>query len=563
MASIERTAYPRFKKVVSARELYEAFTPTPGETAWAREATRSEGNLIVLVVLLKAFQRLGYFPKLTEIPAPVVAHVARRLGLGDDVAASADSVRTLERYRGLVRDRVGVTYDAEAARKIAEEAIRTAAQTKDNPADLINVALEELVKARYELPGYTTLDEMAARLRAEVNHGFFVTIEDRVGPAGKALLLGMLHFEASTRRSRFDELKRPARRPSLSRLKEHIGHLKALDATGDTGTWLSGISPAKTAHFAAEARVLDASDLRKVGESKRLALLACLMHQARVRARDELAEMFCRRLAVLHKRGREELEAIRERHRAETERLWGVFGQVLAGAREATGAGLDGEDDAEGEVTASVLERAGALMLGPLAAAGGVAKVSAEHAEISAHHGNSYMPLLARHFRSHRSALFDLVEALEFESASADRSVLDAVRFIRAHRHLTREFVDDHLEGEEALDTSFCSQNWARTIRDRDRPAMFVRRHLEVCVFSYLAAELRSGDIAVVGADSYSNFLDQLLSPAEIEPLIAGYCAEVDLPTTAGEFRDLIEARLGCAEPPSRSTPAIPPTPTS
>lgn len=172
MASIERTAYPRFKKVVSARELYEAFTPTHGETAWAREATRSEGNLIVLVVLLKAFQRLGYFPKLTEVPPPVVAHVARRLGLGDDVAATADSVRTLERYRGLVRDRVGVTYDAEAARKIAEEAIRTAAQTKDNPADLINVALEELVKARYELPGYTTLDEMAARLRAEVNHGF-------------------------------------------------------------------------------------------------------------------------------------------------------------------------------------------------------------------------------------------------------------------------------------------------------------------------------------------------------------------------------------------------------
>ncbi|MCA1701768.1 MAG: hypothetical protein LC808_00245, partial [Actinobacteria bacterium] len=176
-----------------------------------------------------------------------------------------------------------------------------------------------------------------------------------------ALLLSMLHVEASTRRSRFDELKRPARRPSLSRLKEHIGHLKALDATGDTGTWLSGIPPAKTAHFAAEARVLDASDLRKVGESKRLALLACLMHQARIRARDELAEMFCRRLATLHKRGREELDAIRERHRAETERLWGVFGQVLAGAREATGVGPDGDDSAAGEVTASVLERAGAL----------------------------------------------------------------------------------------------------------------------------------------------------------------------------------------------------------
>jgi hypothetical protein len=52
VASIERTAYPRFKKVVSARELYEAFTPTPAEMAWAKEATRTGGNLLVLVVLL-------------------------------------------------------------------------------------------------------------------------------------------------------------------------------------------------------------------------------------------------------------------------------------------------------------------------------------------------------------------------------------------------------------------------------------------------------------------------------------------------------------------------------
>jgi len=253
MASIERTAYPRFRKVVSARELLEAFTPTPEETAWAREATRTEANLLALVALLKALQRLGYFPRLAEVPSPVMAHVRQRLGLGDEVAADADSARTLERYRGMIRERVGVTYDPEAARTLAEEAIRAAAQAKDNPADLINVALEELVKARYELPGYTTLDEMAARLRAAVNSGFFEAIEGRVGPAGKAVLLGLLHVDASTRRSRFDELKRPARRPSLSRLKEHVERLRALDAVGDTATWLSGVPPAQAAHFAGEA----------------------------------------------------------------------------------------------------------------------------------------------------------------------------------------------------------------------------------------------------------------------------------------------------------------------
>jgi hypothetical protein len=57
-------------------------------------------------------------------------------------------------------------------RKIAEAAIRKAVQAKDDPADLINVVLEELVRARCEPPGYTTLDAMAAAIRVEVNNGF-------------------------------------------------------------------------------------------------------------------------------------------------------------------------------------------------------------------------------------------------------------------------------------------------------------------------------------------------------------------------------------------------------
>jgi hypothetical protein len=55
--------------------------------------------------------------------------------------------------------------------------IRKAAQAKGNPADLINVALEELVRAQCELPGYTTLDELTKKIRPMA-----VTIETAVYP---------------------------------------------------------------------------------------------------------------------------------------------------------------------------------------------------------------------------------------------------------------------------------------------------------------------------------------------------------------------------------------------
>jgi len=49
-----------------------------------------------------------------------------------------------------------------------------------------------------------------------------------------------------------------------------------------------------------------------------------------------VTEMFCKRMAVIHMKGRARLEALREEHRVESERLLEVFGEVLAAAREAT-----------------------------------------------------------------------------------------------------------------------------------------------------------------------------------------------------------------------------------
>ena len=64
-----------------------------------------------------------------------------------------------------------VTFTPAAVRVVAEAAIRKVVQSKDNPADLINVALDELVRQSCELPGYTTLDAMTASIEHEVYGG--------------------------------------------------------------------------------------------------------------------------------------------------------------------------------------------------------------------------------------------------------------------------------------------------------------------------------------------------------------------------------------------------------
>ena len=59
MASIDRTAYPRFKRSISVRELREAYSPSLDELEWARQMTDSDEALLSLTMCLKCCQRLA------------------------------------------------------------------------------------------------------------------------------------------------------------------------------------------------------------------------------------------------------------------------------------------------------------------------------------------------------------------------------------------------------------------------------------------------------------------------------------------------------------------------
>ncbi|WP_149182591.1 hypothetical protein [Streptomyces sp. TRM49041] len=92
---------------------------------------------------------------------------------------------------------------------------------------------------------------------------------------------------------------------------------------------MDGVAAGKVTDFAGEADAADVAELRDYRPVKCIALVACLEHKARMRVRDDLATMFCERVATKVKKAKQELEEIRLAEREIVEALIGNCRTVL------------------------------------------------------------------------------------------------------------------------------------------------------------------------------------------------------------------------------------------
>jgi hypothetical protein len=291
----------------------------------------------------------------------------------------------------------------------------------------------------------------------------------------------------------------------------------------DPDPLLDGVAHTKLRQFAAEAAALEVSELLDIFQpGKRHTLLLALLRQARMRCRDELVEMMLRRVWRTQAAAKEQLEALHDQQRETEEALIGIFGQVLQTAQ------VQEADDAFGRQVRQLL-----------AEQGGVEALAAQCNTVSAWHSGNDLPLLWPIHARHRSLLFRLIDLLDIQPATQDRSLLDAVAVVSRHRYTRRDELSDK------VDLGFASQRWQNFVtRRRSEPGVLDRRALEVCVFVYLADALQSGDCYVVGAEEFADYRAQLLPWPDCEPRLAAYCAALGIPESGVDFAAALKAEL-------------------
>ncbi|NJM73095.1 MAG: transposase [Scytonema sp. RU_4_4] len=153
--------------------------------------------------------------------------------------------------------------------------------------------------------------------------------------------------------------------------------------------------------------------------------------------------------------------------------------------------------------------------------------------------GNNHLPLIWKFYKNHRRTFFRLVKALEFKSTTNEQSVIEALQFVLENSHRRGEFF------KASIELDFISEQWRKlVVVKQGEKTKFVRRHFEACIFYYLAAELRSGDICVVGSEDYADYREQLLPWSECLPLVDQYCENLGFPNNAFEFTKTLKSWL-------------------
>ncbi|WP_233171851.1 Tn3 family transposase [Dyella sp. ASV21] len=523
MANLERTAYPRFPRVITTRDLLQRYTPDADEVAWVSGFARGDRARLSLMVLLKTFQQLHHFPDLATVPPEITSHIRTVMGLKPSIEADYRGSKTLYRHYTAIRTHLNVKgYYGKEAQHIAVRAAYEAAEVMDQRVDIINATIEELIFRRYELPAFSTLDKMAEAAASTAQDRLYARVDQDLTEERRAFLDGLLSTDFARRQSAFQALKALPKRATKKHLEGLLDQLAWLNTLGDVDEPLRHAPASKLQHLAHQAALLDADDLRRTVPQRRYALMLALIHRMRVRARDDLAEMFIRRVSALHKRARDELLQIQLHQRSMAEQLVAKLDDVLAIL-------LEESDDLP----------AGRRIRALLTPNGDSAKLREDCAVIQQAGGSNHLPLLWRFFTSHRPVLMRLARTLEFVSATQNQSLIAAMTVVLANESRRVEWISAE------VDLQFCSERWRKLILrpEIDGPAIN-RRYLEMCVFSHLASELKSGDTCVAGSEAYADFREHLLPWPECEARLVTFCAKVDIPSTAADCVAELKQRL-------------------
>ncbi|MCP3927366.1 MAG: Tn3 family transposase, partial [Desulfobacterales bacterium] len=531
MSAIHETAYPRIRLNMTEKELFKIYTPNKEEIEFAKKNTYVALTRLGLLVLLKVFQRLGYFPQIDEIPTRIINHIAVHASLKgiSRKIRKYDSGGSRWKHMALIRSRLGIKAYSEGGEKTMINVMIEASQSKNIIADIINASIEELIRQKFELPSFSTMNRAAHEARHEVNNVFYKQINNDLTKKQKSLIASLLD-KPEEGRSLWHRLKHEPRQPTTKNMREFAKHMHWLRSLNKKNARFDFIPEIKVKHFADEAKTLDLTGIDETRENKKYAFMAALIFTQAAKATDDFTDIFVRRLQSVHNRGREALNEYRILHQDKTDKLVHTLEEIVSIWK------TDNTDAERIEAVDSVISDDADNLL----------KQCRAHMIFSE---NNYLPFLPKLYKSQRKNYFEFVEIIKPKSSSTDKSLENAIKFIISKRNMKADKIeivkkvknnDGTIDELPLVNLSWVPDKWWKTvtgISQRKKTIQNVNRiYFEICLFSIVMQALKSGDLYIESSDKYGDYSKQFVSWKEFKKEITHFLKQIGLPTDINQI---------------------------
>ena len=494
-----RVIYPELPDPLTPSDLQQLFNPSFDERQWAPTIARTAESQVALLVQLKIFQTIGRFRSGSNIPLSAIEYVARRMGVESGSNMTFPD-RTLYRHRPTILKRLKVVSWGPEARALAETTMRRTAHARTDPADIINSAIDALIRHGFELPALVALRRLAGTVHSNINATQWRDVCGHLDAAQRALLETLLVVDPKTQKSPFARLCANPGRPTRKNLTALIDRYHWLQTLPNPSTALQSVADSKISQWANEARRLNALELREYVTPRRHTLLMAVILTARGQVLDDLTQMLLRISRKIEWKCEQRLAEWYQKRHNKTDALIRAFRDSLK---------VLGTESDPAQILSSVEKL--------FTEHGGRRALEQSCEEHLRHERQNWRPFARAVFVPLRSVLMRLVEILPLQG---DETAEGLLRLIKSLLSESISSSDTLTVGDVAPNT--LPRVWHGLVQaDVNDRRVFNRRQLEVVAILELASAIKAGEVFIVGSLSFDRFWNRIPSdaanPAAIE----------------------------------------------
>lgn len=526
MVAVYQTAYPRLKKSFSQKDLEEFYTPNKDEETFAQSiCKRSSTSYWGLLLQLKMVQRLGRFVTSKQIPRSIKLHVKTRVNSSKKISElnSYFQSGTKDRHIKKIRNFLKLQpYIVDKTDPILLNWSLDAAKTKQDLADIINVALERLIKDRYELPTFYHIERICKTARSKINNDCYDLLVSYLTDEGMDKIGKILRASTSEQYG-WSDLKQEARRPTPRKIHAYTRYLEWLSSLQEMLPLDLGLPPAKHQQFINEAKSLDLSEIKDMKTNKRVALIIILIRHQYATTLDSAAQILIKTIQKIDRSAEKKLEEYLAEHQKQTDHLVSILSGTVKIYLDKPKSVSDFDPILKKDAK-SILDMCDKYM---------------------AYAGNNYLPFMIPLYQKQRNALFRSVDALNLISATEDKDILKAYEFIQHHKQRRSELISicqvpDDPNSKNIINIRWIRDKWWKFVTGKSNKSIKVthvnKYNFELCIFERIAEELSTGDLFIPNSELYDDYREQLISFEQYKSELPEYCEQLDIVEGDKEF---------------------------